>query len=191
VLGSVLDACAPCPQTRTMLPSPPSPDRSPRRWVPAAVALTLLLGVAGAGAVAAFETDTVPSFASGLWWAVSLLTTVGFIGAPPRSTVGIVTSVVLMLTGFVMLALVSAAIASLFVREDERPAQERDEVAEAESLTVLRHIQDRLDAVEQDRSPARRSPRASRPARPRRSRALQPRSPQRMQRSAGRSRTGA
>jgi hypothetical protein len=143
--------------------------------------VSVLLGVAGAGAVAAFESDTVTSFGSGLWWAVSLLTTVGFIGAPPRSGVGIATSVVLMLTGFGMLALVSAAMASLFVREDERPAQLRDEVAEAESLEVLQGVRDRLDALERDRSdrrperPADRRPgttRASRVPPPRRSRAV-------------------
>jgi hypothetical protein len=143
--------------------------------------VTVLLGVAGAGAVAAFESDTVTSFASGLWWAVSLLTTVGFIGAPPRSGVGIATSVVLMLTGFGMLALVSAAMASLFVREDERPAQLRDQVAEAESLGVLQDVRDRLDALEQDSSdrrsgqPVDRLPvttRASRTPPPRRSRVV-------------------
>ena len=42
----------------------------------------------GAGAAAAFEADTVSSYWDGLWWALGLMTTVGFVGGPPHTTAG-------------------------------------------------------------------------------------------------------
>lgn len=104
--------------------------------------------VVGAGAGAAIETETVGSYGRGLWWAVSLMTTVGFIGAPPRTTAGAVVSVILMLIGFLLLSLLSAALASLFVREDVAPVEERELVAEAEISQQLDDIATRLERLE-------------------------------------------
>lgn len=119
-----------------------------RRWVrPALVAGSVALLV-GAGAAAAFESDTVGSYGRGLLWAVSLMTTVGFLGQPPRTTEGAVLAVLLMLTGFLLLSLVSAALASLFVRQDEAPEQRREAVVEDEILRSLASIVERLDALE-------------------------------------------
>jgi voltage-gated potassium channel len=112
------------------------------------LASAVLLLIGAGGAVAAFESDTVPTFAAGLWWAVSLLTTVGFIGEPPRSDVGVVASVVLMLAGFGLLALVSAALASLFVRQDESPGMRRGARADETELHELRRIAQRLDRLD-------------------------------------------
>lgn len=119
-----------------------------RRWL-----IPMLIGsaaalVLGAGAAAAFESDTVGSYWAGLWWAISLMTTVGFIGAPPTSEIGAAVSVVLMVTGFLLLSLISAALASLFVREDEEPVQRRELAAEAEILGALVDISDRLARLE-------------------------------------------
>lgn len=55
-----------------------------RRWVLPGVLAALLVLVIGAGAGAAFEADTVSNYWQGLWWALSLMTTVGFINGPPR-----------------------------------------------------------------------------------------------------------
>ena len=104
--------------------------------------------VVGAGAGAAFETETVGSFPRGLWWAVSLMTTVGFIGPPPRTTAGAVVSVILMLIGFLLLSLLSAALASLFVREDVAPVEKRELAAEAEIADRLDDIATRLERLE-------------------------------------------
>ena len=104
--------------------------------------------VIGAGAAAAFETETVGSYGRGLWWAVSLMTTVGFIGAPPRTTAGAVVSVILMLIGFLLLSLLSAALASMFVREDVAPVEERELVAEAEVAHRLDSIATHLERLE-------------------------------------------
>ena len=107
-----------------------------------------MLVVVSAGAVAAIETDTVTSFWRGLWWSISLITTVGFIGQPPTTGAGAALSVVLMVVGFVLLASVSASLASLFVRDDERPREVREETTEDATLTALRSLEIRLASIE-------------------------------------------
>jgi voltage-gated potassium channel len=110
----------------------------------AAAGLTLI----SAAAVMAVETDTVSSFPRALWWALALITTVGFIGDPPHTAAGELLSAVLMVSGFFLLALVSAGLASLFVREDERPRSR----AELEDLAIIRaeiaRLHARLDTTE-------------------------------------------
>jgi len=139
--------------------------RVSRRWVAPAVVVGIAALVLGAGAAAAFETQTVGSYWSGLWWAVSLLTTVGFVGATPQTVMGAVVSVVLMLTGFVLLSLISAALASLFVRDDEVPVQAKGLQAEQQVLDTLAVIASRLERLERglsvqgtDQSPAAPDP---------------------------------
>lgn len=109
---------------------------------------TAVIVVVSAGALAAFETDTVTSFWRGLWWSISLVTTVGFIGQPPTTEAGAALSVVLMVIGFVLLATVSASLASLFVRDDERPREVREETTEEATLTALRSLDLRLASIE-------------------------------------------
>lgn len=105
------------PKPARQLPMTPRPTIMRRRIGRGIVKPGLVIASAAmvAGAGAAFETETVGSYGRGLWWAVSLMTTVGFIGAPPRTTAGAVVSVILMLIGFLLLSLLSAALASLFV----------------------------------------------------------------------------
>ena len=122
--------------------------RVSRRWVLPAIMVSVVVVATGAGAAAAFETDTVESYWDGLWWAISLLTTVGFIGAPPKTGVGAWVSVVLMLSGFVLLSLLSAALASLFVREDEAPTRKQSQVDAEMVHDALRAIEARLERIE-------------------------------------------
>ena len=117
-------------------------------WLLPAVLFTLLLIVVSGAAAAAIETDTVGSFGRGLWWAISLVTTVGFIGAPPTTVAGAVLSVALMVIGFLLLAMVSASLAALFVREEEAPHEAAQESLGEEILAVLRQLEARLDALE-------------------------------------------
>ena len=110
------------------------------------VSLVLMLVVGGA--IASLETRTVGSFWHGMWWSISLMTTVGFIGEPPETTAGAILSVVLMLVGFLLLALISAALASLFVREDVEPFETREGVADQEILALVRALSDQVAALE-------------------------------------------
>jgi voltage-gated potassium channel len=126
-----------------------------RYLLPAAVLLVLLSG----GGFAAFETDTVGSFGEGIWWALSLVTTVGFIDGAPHTSAGRMLAAVLMVFGFGLLAMTTAAIASLFVREDEEPVELHDSEVEAEILTELRALGARLDRLERAAgSPDRAAP---------------------------------
>jgi voltage-gated potassium channel len=100
------------------------------------------------GALAALETDTVRSFGAGVWWALSLVTTVGFVGGTPTTTAGRVIAALLMVFGFALLALTTAAIASLFVREDESPVERREAALEAQAIAELRALHERLDRLE-------------------------------------------
>lgn len=123
--------------------------RVKRSWLGPALATSLALVVLGAGAAASLETGTVGSYWQGLWWSISLMTTVGFIGEPPETVPGKLLSVGLMLFGFVLLALVSAALASLFVREDVEPFEARERTADLEILGELRMLNERLAALEE------------------------------------------
>lgn len=120
-----------------------------RRWLLPALLVALATLLLGAGAATAFESDTVDSYWRGLYWAISLMTTVGFIGGhAPHSVAGTAMSVVLMMSGFLLLSLVSAALASLFVREDEEPFERRERAVDAEILRALADVVARLDALE-------------------------------------------
>jgi voltage-gated potassium channel len=104
--------------------------------------------LAGAGAGAALESRTVGTFGQGLLWAVALMTTAGYLHGPPETTGGLVLSVGLMLVGFLMLSLVSAALAAIFVRDDTETSDEREATRDEEILRRLDDLAARLDALE-------------------------------------------
>lgn len=108
-------------------------------------ALVVLL--AGVGFVAS-EGEIVGSYGEGVWWAISLATTAGFAGESPTTTVGYVLSAAVMLIGFWLLTLTTAAIASLLVREEEEPVQETELALDVEILTRLDELAARLERVE-------------------------------------------
>ena len=114
--------------------------------------LFLLVGavialVAGAG-FAALESNTVSTYWEGLWWALSLMTTVGFVGESPETTGGRILSAALMISGFALLTLSTAAIASLFVHEEERPVHDEERAFEATVIARLDALGTRLEAIE-------------------------------------------
>ena len=106
------------------------------------------LVLVGGGGLAAVENHVASSYGEGVWWALSLMTTVGFVGEKPETTGGRVVSALLMVAGFAMMTLTTAAIASTFVREEEEPdlAVERD--FERKTHELLTAILSRLDALE-------------------------------------------
>lgn len=112
----------------------------------AAALLVLLSG----GGFAALETATVDSYWEGVWWALSLMTTVGFVDQP-TTWEGRLLSALLMVAGFVLLALVTAAIASLFVREAEEPVERETLEFEGRVLDELAAMRERLGRIEAKR----------------------------------------
>ncbi len=87
-----------------------------RRLVTYLIIAAFIVILAGGG-FAAFESRQVSNYWEGLWWALSLMSTVGFIGEAPETVLGRLVSSVLMVSGFALMPLVTAAIASLFVHE--------------------------------------------------------------------------
>ncbi len=118
--------------------------RSSLRYLIPGAAIAVLLG---GGALAALETDTVESYWEGTWWALSLMTTVGFVGGIPHTVAGKLASAVLMVFGFVLLAMTTAAIASLFVREDEEPEEQLERTFEREVLEQLGDLRAQLEQI--------------------------------------------
>ena len=120
-----------------------------RSWLwPSVLAAAIVVLVSGA-AGAALETRTVTSFPRGLMWAFSLITTVGFVGEAPETPAGAALAAFLMLSGFVLLAMVSASLAALFVGEEERPRDDREAANDAAILHALARVEARLDGLEQ------------------------------------------
>lgn len=115
-----------------------------RYLAPGVVVIVVLAG----GGFAALETDTVSSFGDGVWWALSLVTTVGFIGESPTTTAGKLLAGLLMIVGFGLLSLVTAAVASLFVREDGAPFERRETAFEVSVMHELHALNQRLDHLE-------------------------------------------
>ncbi|QIG43849.1 hypothetical protein G5V58_14685 [Nocardioides anomalus] len=128
-----------------------SPWRAPvrRRWLIVGSLAGLCVLTAGAGAGAALESDTVGSFGQGLLWAVTLMTTAGFLHGPPETVAGSFVAVALMVTGFLLLSLASAALAAVFIREDVQSSERLEERRDDELLRRLEEISARLAALEQ------------------------------------------
>ena len=134
-----------------------------RSWVVPGVLSSVVALIVAGGAAASLETGTVGSFPRGLWWALSLMTTVGFIGPAPHTTAGALVSVALMLLGFALLALVSAGLASLFVQDAAKAFEETERRIDVDLLDRLKDIQDRLTELEAGLSLARTHDRESAP----------------------------
>ncbi len=138
--------------------SPPTPvmpkpgSRFRRRLVTYLVVAAFIALLAGGG-FAAFESRQVSNYWEGMWWALSLMSTVGFIGAAPESVLGRLVASVLMVSGFALMALVTAAIASLFVREEQEPDEQAEELFNAQALSLLADIAQRLESIEATMTP--------------------------------------
>jgi voltage-gated potassium channel len=115
-----------------------------RALIPTAVVIVLVAG----GGLAALESDSVSNYWEGVWWALGLVTTVGFIHAAPTSWAGQVVSAFLMVAGFGMLTLATAAVASLFVAEAEQPDRGREIRFEESALEEIRNLSERLQIIE-------------------------------------------
>ena len=94
-----------------------------------AAILTLTAIVTGAAAETAVEAGEFTSLWDGIWWAVVTVTTVGYGDVTPTSVSGQLIGMVLMFVGIGFLSLLTAAIASRFVREENE--DELTEVREA------------------------------------------------------------
>jgi voltage-gated potassium channel len=85
----------------------------------AALATVFLVVVAGAVQDQVDHRD-FSSFWEGVWWASATVTTVGYGDVVPHSVIGRVVGIALMLVGIGFLAVLTATIASVFVKSDRQ-----------------------------------------------------------------------
>ena len=123
-----------------------------RRGFGYVASLTLLVTVAGAAGMYAFERDVagsgIDSYGSALWWTAMTLTTMGS-DFFPRTAEGRLLCLLLALYGFAVFGYVTATIASFFVARDADA--DRGEVAGARQLRELQRelasLHRKLDAL--------------------------------------------
>ena len=70
------------------------------------------------------EGSNIKNFGDGLWWAVTTVTTVGYGDRFPVSTEGRLLAVLLMITGISLVGVVTASVASWFVKMSQSDAEE-------------------------------------------------------------------
>jgi voltage-gated potassium channel len=114
---------------------------------PAAVTLLVIL-LSAATAVRLLEPEQVPSVGHGLWWALSRATALGDGGVALTSAASRAVELGVVLSGLAFLSLITAAIATVFVRSDESTDP---------TLEGLEAIAARLERIEQQLSRARDS----------------------------------
>lgn len=106
--------------------------------------LTVFVVVVGGSVEAIVETD--PKFDhstwQGIWWAVVTVTTVGYGDLTPTTVEGRIVAIVLMFVGIAFLSVLTAAIASFFVKNERSPESE-------EILAALQRLEVELAEVKQ------------------------------------------
>jgi voltage-gated potassium channel len=83
-----------------------------------AALLTVTAIVVAGAAQSAFSAGEFTSLWDGVWWAVVTVTTVGYGDLYPKTVQGRLIGMVLMFVGIGFLSLLTAAVASRFVRQD-------------------------------------------------------------------------
>jgi voltage-gated potassium channel len=98
------------------------------------VGLATLLVVVVAGAVESFvDEEHITSVWDGIWWAVVTVTTVGYGDIYPRSVGGRIVAMIVMLFGIGFLSVLTATIASRFVKTDTGTEEMRATLARIET----------------------------------------------------------
>jgi len=132
-----------------------------RDSLPYVIALSVFVVLLGGLTIHALEPETAPSVGDGLWWAAATLSTVGYGDIAPKSFLGRVLAVAIMVIGVSVFAVLTAGIASLFVesasrREDRELGQLRVDVADIkETLRQLSARDRQSESAVQDPRPAK------------------------------------
>ena len=105
-------------------------------------AITVAAGIL----VTLVEHEQYPSIASGLWWAVQTVTTVGYGDSVPQTAAGRFVAVLVMLLGISFLTVITASITSTFVARSRRDSSSSE--AEAATAEQLRELDRRLERIE-------------------------------------------
>jgi voltage-gated potassium channel len=118
------------------------------KWAALLAALTALSGGAGYA-----YTEEGNSTWDGVWWAVASMTTVGYGDEYPVTPLGRVLGMALMLVGIGFIAILTGAVAERFlagrIEESEEQVAAEVEHAQADVISEIREITQRLQALEQ------------------------------------------
>jgi CBS domain containing-hemolysin-like protein len=108
------------------------------------VTATLLVVVVGGVLMRVFDHSEYSSIWIGMWWVLQTVTTVGFGDFTPKTAIGRILTSIVMLWGIAFLAIITAAITSVFVAraQQERAVEEGD--AEAPVIARLVRVDEQL-----------------------------------------------
>lgn len=104
--------------------------------------VAILTAILGANALHILEPDKAPTLGTGMWWAITTMTTVGYGDISPSTPEGRMTGSFLMVFGVAIMASFSGYLASFLVAENEEDNQ-------ADLAAQLRQIQTQLERLEQ------------------------------------------
>lgn len=119
---------------------PPTPVRAAVFIAASALAVSIV-----GGAIAHWIDDGIPSLWLGIYWAVQTVTTVGYGSPTPTGTSGQVLALLLMLLGTAFVAVITAAVTSVFI---ERARAIHQAGAEDSDRATLEEIRTRLERIE-------------------------------------------
>jgi voltage-gated potassium channel len=109
------------------------------------VTATVLVVVIGGVLMRVLDHKEYASIWLGMWWVLQTVTTVGYGDLTPESVIGKIMTSVIMLWGVAFLAIITAAITSVFVARAQRERMTNvEELAVGAGLTV----NDRLDQID-------------------------------------------
>jgi voltage-gated potassium channel len=108
------------------------------------VTATVLVVVVGGVMMRVLDHKEYASVWLGMWWVLQTVTTVGYGDLTPESPIGKILTSLVMLWGVAFLAIITAAITSVFVARAQR-----ERAADAESAAAAeRTVGDRLDQID-------------------------------------------
>jgi len=116
------------------------------------VVVTLAVVVLGGVLMRLLDGDEYPNIWKGMWWAMQTVTTVGYGDVTPQNTSGRIVAAFIMLEGVAFLAIVIAAITSIFVARERREREALDATDESKDTAALHgrfdELERRLDRLE-------------------------------------------
>jgi voltage-gated potassium channel len=125
---------------RRFVSKPPTPVRSAAFIAAATFAVSIV-----AGLVAHWIDDGIPTVWLGIYWAVQTVTTVGYGTPSPTGTSGEALALVLMLLGTAFIAVITAAVTSVFI---ERARAIHESPVDDSNAATLEEIRARLERIE-------------------------------------------
>jgi voltage-gated potassium channel len=91
---------------------------------------------------------TIHTWPDGLWWAIATVTTVGYGDKVPVTAGGRAIATVLMLSGIALVGVITAALATYFVKQSQQRSDEQEAASRQTVEAQLAAVLDRLTSIE-------------------------------------------